>query len=161
MPIQLQIKTVGAKLVRQGLEDFDKAIPEIGRLRIYRRLQAVRRKLSQKPRPIFGGKVDWDSKKQRKFVMAKLRKQGLEFYIPTGRYEANWEIVKHENGYSIENDAPFAKYASGDFRGESQSHIHEGRRPLMARVVEDEIQNLPEEIDGAISYYGRGHGLIP
>ena len=82
-------------------------------------------------------------------------------YKPTGRYEKNWEIVKTKNGYSIENDAPFAKYASGDFRGESQSHIHEGRRPLMARVVESEIQNLPEEIDGAISYYGRGHGLIP
>jgi hypothetical protein len=93
--------------------------------------------------------------------MALLTRQGNIPYRPTGRYERNWEIIKQENGYSIENDAPFAKYASGDFRGESQSHIHEGRRPLMAHVVEQEIRTLPQEIDDAISYYGRGHGLIP
>jgi hypothetical protein len=160
MPIQLQVKTVGAKLVRQGLEDFEAAIPEIGRKRIYDTMRRIRATLATPPRrPTYP--IDWDSEKQRRYVMALLTRQGNIPYKPTGRYEKNWEIVKTQHGYSIENDAPFAKYASGDFRGESQSHIHEGRRPLMARVVEDEIQNLPAEIDGAISYYGRGHGLIP
>jgi hypothetical protein len=159
MPIQLTVKTVNAELVRQGLEDFEAEIPLIGRKRIYEVMRRIRATLATPPRrPTYP--LDWDSEKQRRYVMALLTRQGNIPYKPTGRYEKNWQIVKQENGYSIENDAPFAKYASGDFRGEGQSHIHEGRRPLMARVVEDEIRTLPEEIDDAISYYGRGKGLV-
>lgn len=160
MPVQLTVKVVGADIVRQGLEDFEAAIPKIGRKRIYTTMLDIRRRLTAKPRrPTYP--LDWDSDKQRRYVMAMLSRNGNIPYKPTGRYEKNWQIVKREKGYSIENDAPFAKYASGDFRGQSQSHIHEGRRPLMARVVEEEIRNLPEEIDKDITYYGRGLNLIP
>lgn len=161
MAIQITVKVVGGELVRQGLEDLDKDLPDIGRKRIYETMKRIRRRLAAPVRrPSYP--IDWDSDKQRRYVMALLRRQGNIPYKPTGRYENNWQIVKHrDTGYAIENDAPPAKYLSGNFRGESQSHIHEGRRPLMARVVEEEIQDLPEEIDAAITYYGRGKNLIP
>ncbi len=160
MPIQLTVKVQGATLVRQGLEDLDKAIPDIGRKRIYGSLLRIRRRLSATPRrPTYP--IDWDSDRQRRYVMMILSRSGNIPYKPTGRYEKGWEIVRQAKGYSIENNAPFAQYASGNFRGEGQSHIHEGRRPIMARVVEEEIRTLPEEIDEAITYYGRGLGVIP
>lgn len=160
MPIQLTIKVQGANVVRQGLEDLDKAIPDIGRKRIYAAMVRIRRRLAAHVRrPTYP--IDWDSDKQRRFVLALLRRQGNLPYRPTGRYEKNWQIVKQENGYSIENDTGFAKYLSGDFRGQSQSHIHEGRRVLMVRAVEEEAQDLPEQVDEAITYYGRGLGVIP
>ena len=160
MPIQLQVKVQGAELVRQGLEDFDREIPAIGRKRIYNTMLKIRRRLAAPVRrPSYP--IDWDSDKQRRYVMALLRRQGNIPYKPTGRYEKNWQITKTENGYSIENDAPPARYLSGNFRGQGQSHIHEGRRLIMAEAVEQEIQGLPEEIDDAITYYGRGLNLIP
>lgn len=159
MPIQMTVKTMGAELVRKGLQDLDAEIPKIGRKQIYDTMLRVRKRLARKPRrPWYP--LDWDSDRQRRYVMALLSRNGNIPYKPTGRYEKNWEIVKTENGYRIENDAPPAKYLSGDFRGESQSNIHRGRRELMARVVEEEIRNLPEDIDKSISYYGRGKGLI-
>jgi hypothetical protein len=159
MPIQLTVRTVNAKLVRQGLEDLEKEIPEIGRKRIFDAMRRIRSRLATKPRrPTYP--IKWDSERQRRYVLMLLMRQDNLPYRPTGRYEKNWEIVKTENGYTIENDAPFAKYASGDFRGMGQSRIHQGRRPLMMVVVENEIQELPQEIDNAITYYGRGRGLI-
>lgn len=160
MPIQLTVKVQNAELVRQGLEDLDKAIPDIGRKRIYAATVRMRRRLAAHVRrPTYP--IDWDSEKQRRFVLALLTRQGNLPYRPTGRYEKNWKIVKQQNGYSIENDAVQARYLSGDFRGQGQSHIHEGRRPLTVRVVEEEVQDLPQDIDDHISYYGRGLGVIP
>lgn len=160
MSVQITVKVVGGEIVRQGLEDLENEIPLIGRRRIYETMKDIHKRMRQTPRrPTYP--IDWDSDKQRRYVMALLREKGTIPYKPSGRYESGWTIVKQSNGYTIENDALFARYASGDYRGQGQSHIHEGRRPLLARVVSEEVRNLPEEIDKAISYYGREHNLIP
>jgi hypothetical protein len=160
MPIQISVKVTNGKLVRQGLEKLDQEIPKIGQQRIYNTMLRIRRRLATPPRrPWYP--LDWDSDRQRRFVLAMLRKRGSLPYRPTGRYEKNWHIVKQKAGYSIENTSSFARYASGSASGEGQSHIHEGRRPLLARVVEEEVRDLPREIDEGISYYGRKLHLIP
>lgn len=157
---QITVKVVGADIVRQGLQDLEAQIPKIGRKGIYDMMVRVRSRLAQKPRrPSYP--INWDSEKQRRYVLALLRRKDNLPYKPTGRYESNWKIIKRERGYMLENNAPMARYLSGDYTGAGQSNIHAGRRLVFMDVVDEEIKGLDEEIDRSISYYGRSKRLIP
>lgn len=158
MPVRLSVKTVGADLVRRGLEDLGAEIPKIGTQRIYLVMLRARTRL-RKPgaRPTYP--IRWDSEKQRRAYFAT---DGFGRGIPyrrSGRYPKGWELAKLPNGYRIENNTPAARYIGGDYSGQGQSQIHMGRWPLFQEVVEDEIQELPPDIEQAITYYARGRGF--
>jgi hypothetical protein len=158
MPVRLSLRTIGADLVRQGLEDLGAEIPRIGQRRIYNTMLRVRSRLRQPaPRPRYP--ISWDSERQRRFVMALLREQGGPPYRRSGRYEKGWNIVKTGTGYRIENNTPGALHIGGDHSGHGQSRIHEGRWPLFQRVVEDEVKGLPPDVESHISYYARQRGF--
>lgn len=158
MPVQLTVKTTGADLVRQGLEDLEREIPRIGKRRIYNMMLRVRTRLrTPAPRPSYP--INWDSEKQRRAYFAT---NGFGRGIPyrrNGRYEGGWDIVPTETGYRLENKWDKARYVSGYHDGSGQSAIHAGRWPLFQEVVEEEIQELPEDIEQYITYYGRGLGF--
>lgn len=154
MPVQLSVHTKGAELVRQGLQDLDREIPRIGRKGIYDMMRRVRARLrTPAPRPSYP--ITWDSERQRRAFFAT---DGFGRGIPyhrTGRYEAGWDIVATPTGYMIQNTWSKARYVGGDYSGQGQSLIHAGRHPLFQNVIEEEIQELPEGIEEAITYYGR------
>lgn len=157
MPIQLSVKTQGADLVRQGLEDLGAEIPLIGRKRIYEALLKVRtilRKAGTRPTH----PIHWDSERQRRAYFAT---DGFGRGIPSSRTgsERRWEIVRLGQGYRFEHPSLHAVYLWGNFEGGRQSRIHEGRWPLMQPAVEEAVMGLPPDIESHISYYARGKGF--
>jgi hypothetical protein len=158
MPVQLSVRTIGADLVRRGLEDLGAEIPKISRLRIYQSMLKVRTRLrAPAPKPSYP--IRWDSERQRRFVLAMLSERGGLPYRRSGRYQKGWNIVKTGTGYRIENNSPGALHIGGDHSGRGQSNIHQGRWPLFQNIVEEEIRGLPQDIESHITYYSRRKGF--
>ena len=158
MPVQLTVKTVGSELVRKGLEDLDAEIPKISRRRIYNMMLKVRGILrTPAPRPTYP--INWDSNKQRIFVIAMLRAQDNLPYQRTDAMPRGWEIENTGTGYQIYNSNDAAVYVYGNYEGARQSNIHAGRQPVFQQTLEGEIEALPPDIEDNISYYGRSKGF--
>lgn len=134
---QLSIKVVGAELVRIGLQDLSKEIPEIGRLQIYRTEQAIVRRVKYPP------------------------PAELPSYQRTYRLYKGWSIIPRPNGYTIKNPVPYTKYVVGNAYGLEQAWMHArpGRWPLLRDVSDDEVSKLPKEIDDNISQVARRLGF--
>lgn len=160
MPVQLKIHTTGADMIRNGLEDLGKEIPQISRLRIYNMLLRVRARMKESvARPSYP--INWDSEKQRRAYFAT---DGFGKGIPygrTGRYQRGWMVERAgANGYRILNTWDKSRYLSGYATdGSGQSAIHRSRYPLLNDVVESEMEGLPEEIEDNITYYARNKGF--
>ena len=156
---QITIKTQGAEIVRQGLQDLGAEVPKIGRLGIYRGMQSIVRRMKTPGSPPTYP-INWDSEKQKRFVLAMLRSRDDLPYTRNGRYIAEWGIVKSgEIGYMIHNEAPQAVYIGGNYEGMRQSRIHEGRWPVFHDEVEAELEKMPTEIESHITYYARSKGF--
>lgn len=97
--------------------------------------------------------INWDSPKQKRKVMAKLKGKP---YRRTGATVNAWETRPIESGFQSENighNAVFLYGApSGDFPGavhvtrSGQSHIHEGRWPLINKVLNAVLARLPQQL---------------
>jgi len=140
--MRLSIKIVNADVVRQGLEDLHDEIPKIGRLQIYRTVQAVIRRMKVYPPPPAGSR-----------------------YVRTYRLRNAWKIEPKENGYAVSADPvspkgrPYGRYVVGFARGDGQAWMHKGRWNLLRDVMEDEVKKLPNEIEKNISMVARAKGL--
>ena len=159
MPVQMTVKTKDADLVRKGLQDLTAQVPRIARKDIYTKMTEVR-KIMRTPgkKPTYP--IQWDSDKQRRFVLAMLRAANNLPYRRTDKLPSGWTIERAgENGYKLYNPAPTAVYVYGNMQGERQSKIHENRWPVMQEVVDAAIVELPPEIESHISYYGRSKGF--
>jgi len=159
MPIQMTVKTRGAELIRKGLQDLTAEVPKIARKDIYTSMLNVRR-IMRTPgkKPTYP--IQWDSDKQRRYVLAMLRAANNLPYTRTDQLPRGWIIERAgENGYKLYNPAPAAVYVYGNLEGERQSKIHEQRWPVMQEVVEAAILELPPAIESHISYYGRSKGF--
>lgn len=158
MPSRFYIKVHG-QLVRQGLENFSEEIPQVGRRRIYLRMLRVKTRLSQTaPKPTYP--IEWDSEKQKKFVLAKLRKEHNLPYRRTGKTQRGWTLTSLEDGYRLANEEPAAFFVYGDmFKRKSQSRIHAGRWPLTKVIAFEELDQLPEEIQLDIEAAKKRSGL--
>jgi hypothetical protein len=145
MPSRFYIKVRG-ELVRQGLENLSEEIPQVGKRRIYLRMLRIKTRLSQTaPKPTTP--INWDSEKQRKFVLAKLRKEHNLPYKRTGKTQRGWVLSALEDGYRLANEESAAFFVFGDmFKRKSQSMIHAGRWPLTKVIAFEELDTLPEEI---------------
>lgn len=60
----------------------------------------------------------WKSARQRRYVMAKLRREGNLPYRRTHALATNWDVVlrlDNDGGtFTVENDTPYARYVQGD-----------------------------------------------
>lgn len=99
-----------------------------------------------------GEKVDWDSPKQRGYVMAKLREGGQISYHRTGQYQAGWTIRKTEAGALLSNKHPAG--AIGGTTSGWQSRIHRNRRPHLLTVLFEELAKIPAEISNKFRVTG-------
>jgi len=136
-----------AKAVLRTLKNFrvqtiDQLKDETGEI-----LKRVQRMMSKEGSPITYP-VKWDSEKQRRFVMAKLRTEDNLPYQRTGDYVNNWSIQPTENGLGnvLKNSTPGALYISGGAKGDRQSNIHKGRWVLMRDAVDAVMEKTPQYI---------------
>jgi len=101
--------------------------------------------------------VNWDSLKQKKFVIAKLRREGNLPYRRTGEHSNGWTTESLSSGYSLSNIGHKAVYLYGTASGNGlpgatlvtatgQSHIHEGRWRLIRPVIDKVISRIPAAI---------------
>jgi len=143
-----------AQVVRQIDQNLHAELPKIGRLKLRNVLQRIQTKMrgqGKKSR----SPVKWDSDKQRRAYFAT---DGFGRGIPTrrsGAYVRAWQIVQRENGFSLTNRKPQAKYIGGTAYGLGQSRIHQGRWKLLRDATEEEIKKLPQEMQDALLVAGR------
>jgi hypothetical protein len=100
--------------------------------------------------------IRWDSPKQRRYVIAKLRREGNLPHQRTGAHANAWETQDLANGSVVQNIGHKAVFlygsASGEFAGArlvtktGQSHIHEGRWRLVRPVIDSVMSRIPKQI---------------
>jgi len=124
----LNVRITGGKLVRRGLQNLAAAVPQIGRQQIYNAVRRIRARMRQEP-----GRV--------------------EGYSRTGQLRGSWIIVRVADGYNLYNVAvgpygqDYPQYVVGDSEGANQAWMHQGRWPLFRDEVDEEISQLPPEIE--------------
>lgn len=132
-----------APIVRQGLEKLRGALPQIGRLRLYKAAKEIQRRMNKPGRKITYP-VQWDSEKQRRAFFAT---DGFGRGIPTvrtNRYIKSWKVKKAKAGYTLSNRSPAARYIGGRAKGSGQSKIHKGRWPLFRDATDFVVTHLPK-----------------
>ena len=144
-------------IVRQGLENLCKAIPEVGRMRLYNAaLELARRMGIPGLAPTYP--IHWDSARQRRSFFAS---KGFGRGIPTvrtGRYISGWRVERRTvHSYTVINTVSHARFVGGLLTRDVQSRIHEGRWPLLSDMFEKVVATLPEAVTRhLIKYIARG-----
>lgn len=156
--VQLSTRVSG-QLVRQGLQNLADEIPQIGRLQIYRTMQAIQKRMRQPgAKPTYP--IQWESEKQRRAFFASNGFGGGIPHVRINRYVDAWKISKFGDiGYQLSNTSKGAQYIGGNAYGQNQSTIHQGRWPLFRDVTDEETRKLPEEINKEIRVVARRYGL--
>lgn len=99
--------------------------------------------------------IHWDSIKQKIAVILKLMREGNLPYQRTNAYINAWLFRKFAFGYQVENIGHKAVFMAGTPSGSGiggkvtatgQSHIHEGRWPLIRVVLDSVVARLPQSI---------------
>lgn len=107
--------------VLEAINDASKTAAKRMNKAYKRRIKTIRQNVLDELRETPGKPrypLRWKSDKQRKFVMAKLRREKNLPYKRTGALEAGWttEIRDQKNGaiFQVQNRLPFAKFVQGD-----------------------------------------------
>jgi hypothetical protein len=133
--MQLSI-TFDGKLVRQGLQDLSKEIPEIGRRKIYDAMNRITRNMEGYP-----------------------PERPRQTYVRTGRLGRRWNVKRLDEGYTVSNSTPYTKFVVGSAYGTDQAWMHVGRWQLFRDVVDMEVDKLPQEISDAVIMVARRKGF--
>jgi hypothetical protein len=134
-----------ARIVRQIEQNLRAELPKVGRMKLRNVLERIRKKMSGEGKKV-NYPVKWDNPKQRRAYFAT---DGFGKGIPytrTGGYQQAWKVVQKENGFSLRNAKPQAKYIGGTSYGLGQSRIHQGRWRLLRDTVDEELDKLTEEV---------------
>lgn len=93
--------------------------------------------------------IHLDSDRQQRFVMAKLRRENNLPYRRTDAYIHGWVLDRFDEGVSLSHSNPAA--AIGGFYMGWQSEIHKGRWPSFTVAVDEVMDQLPTQIEEAIT----------
>lgn len=111
----------------------------------------VKERMSEEGKPI-RYPVDWDSPRQQRFVMWKLRKRGEIPYRRTNRYRLGWRLERGRFGVRLHNESPAG--AVGGLTSGWQSRIHRGRWPHLLTVLFEELQKVPADLSNRLKVVG-------
>lgn len=137
------LEVVNGQLVRQGIENFAKALPDIGRRRIYQVMQRIYKRLGVYPAP-----------RPRLRYSRTGKKMGG--YDRTFQLRTMRQLIKLDQGYAILNDpvdrhgVHYAVYVRGTPDGSGQSRQNRDWMPL-AMIMNIELMNLPKEVLDALT----------
>jgi hypothetical protein len=92
--------------------------------------------------------IDWDSQRQQRFVMWKLRKSGELPYRRKNRYRFGWHAEFAPFGARVWNRRPAG--AIGGTTSGWQSRIHRGRWPHLLTVLFDELKKVPADLSNRL-----------
>ena len=127
--LTVKIHWQNAKLVRQGLENLRAELPRIARARIFKFLRQVVSRMKRYP-----------------------AKPKASTYVRTMKLKRSWRIVRDGKiGYAVSNHASFkgrvyASFVHGDWRGQSQATVHQGRWPILLDELENRLEKLPKAV---------------
>lgn len=107
----------------------------------------VKERMSEEGKPV-RYPIDWDSPRQQRFVMWKLRKRGEIPYRRTNRYRLGWTLERVRFGARLHNDSPAG--AIGGLTSGWQSRIHRGRWPHLLTVLFDELSKVPADLSNRL-----------
>lgn len=85
----------------------------------------------------------WRSARQRRYVMAKLRREGNLPYRRTGRLARSWQIVFRSRQVVLRNDTPYAMFVQADWV--QPYHLDTGW-PQVNAVID----GLPQQLANAL-----------
>jgi len=141
--VVIGLRVVNGQLVRQGIENFTKTIPDIGRLRIYKAMQRIYNRLGvYAPRRVSEGSP-------------KMRGHAHE-YKRTYNLRNARELTRLDDGYLIVNDpvspwgSHYAVYVRGDLAGGGQTPQNK-EWELLAVIVDRELSTFPDEVLQALT----------
>lgn len=108
--------------------------------------------------------IPWTSEKQRRFVMAKLRREGLP-YRRTGKAQTSWvyKFISDGSGggrFELASDNPYARYLYGALRprGKYRQRMFNGIWPTASDgrdiVIEGTVGQLRPRYDEALGSLG-------
>jgi hypothetical protein len=157
--MQLSISLRNGVLVRKGLQDLNKEIPQIGRQQIRTRLERIKRRMQAYPPERPGQSVRVEHPVLGYTIKAKRYKR-------TGRFGRSWSIERIGNtGYMLKNDARdprtrrrYGHYVVGNAYGAGQAWMHKGRWEVLRDVAEEELQTLPPAVEREINMVARRIG---
>lgn len=135
---------VRGELVRQGAQNLNAEIPQVGRRQIRTVLERIKRRMEGYPPERPG---------QR--------------YKRTGRFFYSWGIDRVGNtGYVLKNTArspktrkEYGQYVVGNAYGLKQAWMHKGRWELLRDVVDQEVAELPDDVEKEIVMVARRENL--
>lgn len=166
MAVRLSVSIRNARLVGKNVEDLKKDVKDVSAGRLRGRLEGARVRLVRYPAP-FRGRYPWVSEKQRRYVIAAIRRGDIKVpYVRTGTYGRAWKVIKTGEGYALTGEAisrrdgrDYTKYVGGDAYGTRQARVHQGRWALMRDEVERSLQQLPREIRNDVVMVARRKGF--
>jgi hypothetical protein len=158
-------------VVAQGLEDLNGEFLKVGRLRLFRIMQSIRREITRPPHRWMG---NWEPRtyKQWKYVKFAISRGLMKVpYKRTGAYRKSWRIIRTEDGYQLVGAGywlsgtgmrvgqPAITLIGGDPEGLGQSFMHQNRWALVADVVAEESLSATVQIgrDLGITAKQRGY----
>lgn len=103
----------------------------------------VRARMAEAGKPITYP-VQWDSPKQLRYVIAKLRRENNLPYRRRGAYQASYQEIHKPYGATVL--APHPAGAIGGLPSGWQSRIHRERWNYLLQVLFEELAKLPDEI---------------
>ena len=110
----------------------------------------VRRRMREEGKPVTYP-IQWDSDRQRRFVMWKLRSSGQIPYRRSNRYRFGWKEEVTAFGATLRNESPAG--AIGGTTSGWQSRIHRGRWPHLLTVLFDELRKVPDDLSNRIKVH--------
>lgn len=105
----------------------------------------VRRRMREEGKPVTYP-INWDSDRQRRYVMWKLRNELP--YRRKNRYRYGWKEEVTAFGATLRNESPAG--AIGGTTSGWQSKIHRGRWPHLLTVLFDELRKVPNDLSSRL-----------
>ena len=138
----------GANRVENKLRKLASELPHVTSRVIFEWAKGTRAILKSTPYPRKNThKMRWVSEKQRRYVMAAIRRGDIQVpYRRTGALANRWIAAKTPDGAIIRNSARYSKLVIGDVKGRpmSQYWMHRSRWWLARTVINREAKKLPK-----------------
>lgn len=97
--------------------------------------------------------INWDSPKQKRFVLWKLSKEGNLPYRRSSKYRLGWKEKSIPMGYSLANKHPAGAIGGTPFGW--QSKVTRNRWPFILKVLFEELEKFPADFSNELRVVGK------